>query len=53
MRVKKKQIKSKFVKIDFENGDGTVDEWVYDVTKSPRRAVEVTSNIRRRGNFKS
>ena len=36
------------IKIDFENDDGTIDEWVYDNTVRPMRAIQVTVNIRRR-----
>lgn len=36
------------VKFDFENDNGTVDEWVYDMSYSPPRVKSVTVDIRRR-----
>lgn len=35
---------SKTYKIDFDNGDGTVDEWVFE----NGRVIQVTVNIRRK-----
>ena len=35
------------MKIDFENEDGTVDEWVYDLKHIPPTVKQVTVNIRR------
>jgi len=44
----KKKVKPTIEKVDYSNDDGTVDEWVFDTSHTPKRAIQVTVDIRRR-----
>ena len=44
----KKTVTPTTITYEFLNDDGSYDVWVYDTTYTPIRAIEVTSNVRRR-----
>jgi len=47
MRTNKKD-KPRTISYDFTNDDGSVDGWVYEVTKNGRKLLHTTQGIRRR-----